>query len=93
MGFVKDHPLNLESGRVLTCPCKNVTTRNGNESEISSNTVKIIIIKEIFSVNNLQMSKSLPTFLSGISVSKRYFVSLCFLKGQRDSVKSRFVHI
>ena len=37
-------------------------TEDGNESQISSNTGKIIITQVICSVNNLLMSKSLPTF-------------------------------
>ena len=67
MGFKKDHPLNKGRGCVLTCPCKNMITEVGNESEIGSNTVKIIIIiiiiiKVMYSGNNLQVSKLLLTF-------------------------------
>ena len=74
-------------------------TEVGNESEISSNTVKIIIIIILLLLYKLCTQQIISNcqnyclLLSGISVSKRYFVSLCFVKGQRDSVKSAIVHI
>ena len=52
-------------------------TEDGNESQISSNTDKIIITQVICSVNNLLMSKSLPTFKGYIR-----FNTLVFLKRQ-----------
>ena len=61
MGFMKDHPLNLERGTVLTCPYNNMITEEGNESEISSNTVKITIITQvIYSGNSLKMPNYCP---------------------------------
>ena len=62
---------------MLKYPCKNMITEDGNESQISSNTGKIIITQVICSVNNLLMSKSLPTFKGYIRfntlVCKFYF--------------------
>ena len=62
---------------MLKYPCKNIITEKGNESQTSSNTGKIIIIQVICSVNNLLMSKSLPTFKGYIRfntlVCKFYF--------------------
>ena len=68
-------------------------TEDGNESQISSNTGKIIITQVICSVNNVLMSKSLPTFKGYIRfntlVCKFYF----FERTNKFSKKSRFVHI
>ena len=93
MGFMKVNSLNRERSRVLKCPCKNMITGDGNESQISSNTGKTIIIQVTCTVNILQMSKSLPTFRGYIRfntlVRKFYF----FERRNKFSKISLFSHL